>query len=315
MRKIINELSKYKNFLVVSHANMEGDAIGSSLALAKLLKLMGKHVLVVNEDSVPAQYSFLPQTKSIKRPKSSFKFDAAALVDCSDLTRIGSVKNILPKEKIVVNIDHHAKNDNFARVNWVDSKASSCCEMIYKLFKYKKLPIDKETALLLYTGILTDTGSFKYSNTSSFTHKMASELLSFGFNVYQIYKNIYSNLSIEDSKKVLEILKNIKFDSSKKIVYLEQKKAQLNSNSGYDISEYVLDFARSIDQVEIVIFLKETLEKDKIRINLRSKGRYDVNRLAKIFGGGGHKTASGCNIKGTLNYAKKQVLRAAKQFL
>jgi len=315
MNKLISVFKKYRSFLVTTHANMEGDAIGSALALAKLLRLMGKKVVVVNEDLVPSQYSFLPQVKLIKKPEHSLDFDAVAVVDCSDLSRVGNVINIIPRSKIIVNIDHHAKNDNFAKVNFVDPKASSCSEMIYRLFKFCKKPIDKETALLLYVGILTDTGSFKYSNTNSTTHKIAADLLRFRFNVYQTYKNIYSNLNITDAKIILSILKNIKFDNSGKIVYLEQKKEQINLNSDYDISEYVLDFARSIKGVEVVLFFKETIEKNKIRINLRSKGNFDVNKLASVFSGGGHKTASGCSIRGTLGFAKKQVLAAAKKLL
>jgi len=315
MNKLIAAFKRHKSFLVATHCNMEGDAIGSALALAKFLRLMGKKVIVVNEDSVPSQYAFLPQVKSIRKPKHSYEFDAVAVVDCSDLSRIGNVNNIVSKNKIIANIDHHAKNDNFAQVNFVDSKASSCSEIIYRLFKFYKKPIDKDTALLLYVGILTDTGSFKYPNTSLVTHNIAADLLRFRFNVYQIYKNIYSNLNVVDAKNILAILKNIKFDKSGKIVYLEQKKAQINLNSDYDISEYVLDFARSIKGVEVVLFFKETLEKNKIRINLRSKGNFDVNKLARVFGGGGHKTASGCNLKGSLAFAKAKVLSAAKKLL
>lgn len=315
MRKLHNVLKRFNSFLVVSHTNLEGDAIGSSLALSRFLRFFGKKVTVVNADDVPFAYCFLPDIKLIKRPKKNYDFEAAIVIDCSDLGRIGSVRDIIPKEKIIVNIDHHIKNEKFAKVNLIDPEASSCCEIIYRLFNTFNVPIDKKVALLLYVGILTDTGSFRYPNTNAYTHKIVGELLRFKLPVFDIYQNVYTNFTFSEAKNILDILRNMRQDETGKIVYLEQRRRHLKLNSDYDISEYILDFARSIKDAEVVILFKELAEENKIRLNLRSKGRYDVNKLARFFGGGGHRTASGCNIKGNLTEVKRSVLKIAKQFL
>ncbi|MDP8260625.1 MAG: bifunctional oligoribonuclease/PAP phosphatase NrnA [Candidatus Gygaella obscura] len=315
MNKIIKELKKHNNYLVVSHINSEGDAIGSSLAMAILLRQLGKKVIVINADNVPGQYKFLPYIKSIKKPKKTFSFDAVVTVDCSNLGRIGSCINYIPKEKILINIDHHIGNTRFAKFNWVEPNASSCSEMIFKLFKKMRLAIDRKVALLLYTGIMTDTGSFKYANTTSITHRIAAELLKNNLDVHKIYKNVYQNISSDNARKIINVLNTLRFDKNKKIVYFLQRKKDASSDSFADLSEYILDFARSLKEVEIVLLFKESGERNKIRVNLRSKGKYDVNRLAKIFSGGGHKTASGCTIKGSILEAKKKLLIAARRFI
>ena len=179
LKRLLAELRKKQNktFLVSSHINLEGDALGSELALASLLKRLGKKVFVLNQDSAPAEYSFLPGLKSVIHENSPLEYDVAILADCSDISRIGKITKVIKKDALMINIDHHISNTKFGDINWVEPYASCACEIVYKLFKHLKMKINKAEALLLYTGILADTGSFKYSATSSFTHKVASELL------------------------------------------------------------------------------------------------------------------------------------------
>ncbi len=315
MNRIIKELKKHKSYLVVSHVNLEGDAIGSSLAIALLLKRLGKKVIVINEDNVPAQYSFMPFSKLIKKPKKNLLFDAVVAVDCSDIGRIGRCIEYIPKNKVIINIDHHFGNDNFGKVNWIEPKASSCSEMIYQLFKKMSVPIDNKTAYLLYVGIMTDTGSFKYANTTSFTHRVVAELIDKNLDIHEIYKDVYQNVSTDNAKKIISVLNTLRFDKTGKIAYLEQKRKDIAGDTSTDLSEYILDFARSLRGVEVVLLFKESEENNKIRVNLRSKSRYDVNRLAKIFCGGGHRTASGCTIKGDIREAERKLIAAARKFI
>ena len=234
LKKICASVKKYNNFLITAHTSPEGDAIGAELGFYHLIKKLGKCGTIINEDGLPYGYDFLPGNKLIRRAGKGYKyidFDCFVVLDCSDLKRTGEVYKLnisnrlenhgLPSvrqsHKPVLNIDHHISNRFFGDVNWVDPSASSCSEMIYKLYKRLHLPMGKNTALALYTGMMTDTGSFRYSNTSSFTHKAVSELLESGINVSQVYRNTYENIPLSDIKLLLKLLVKIEFYCQGKI--------------------------------------------------------------------------------------------------
>ncbi|MFA4854471.1 MAG: bifunctional oligoribonuclease/PAP phosphatase NrnA [Candidatus Omnitrophota bacterium] len=318
LKKVCASVKKYNNFLITVHTSPEGDALGSQLAFYNLIKKLGKEGTIINEDALPYGYDFLPGNKLIRRLGKSSKyidFDCFVVLDCADLKRTGEVYKLNTGNKPVLNIDHHVSNRIFGDVNWVEPGASSCSEMIYKLYKQLRLPIDKDTALVLYTGMMTDTGSFRYSNTSSFTHKAASELLESGLDVAQVYRNTYENIPLSDVKLLLEILPEIKFYYRGKIARFKIKKKLLKSGKPcVDIADLVLSFGRAIKGVEVVVLFKENLgENNEVRINLRSQGQVDVNKVASLFGGGGHKTAAGCTLHGDIDQISKKVLNKIRE--
>lgn len=320
LKKAAECIRKNNNFLVTTHNNMEGDALGSELAFYRLLKRLKKNATLVNEDDIPASYSFLPDIDKIKKVRHNLghiKFDCFAVLDCSNLDRCGSVAQVDLKGKTILNIDHHISNDKFADINWIDAGASSASELVYRLYKYLHIPIDKDTATLLYVGILTDTGSFRYSNTSAETHKAIADLLRFKLNVTQIYRNIYENVPFSDIKLFIRILPTLKRDSTGKIVWFEIRQGLLkNANLSFDLGEHVLGVGRSIGDAEVVLLFKENLRtKNEVRVNLRSRGKIDVNKIAAFFGGGGHPTASGCTVKGTIPQVRRRVLARIKKFI
>jgi phosphoesterase RecJ-like protein len=321
IKKAVACIKKYNNFLITAHTNLEGDALGSELAFCGLLKKMGKRAVIINEDDLPYGYDFLPGTKNIKKFKNNLKkqvrFDCFAALDCSDLGRTGEVYRLNADKKPVLNIDHHIGNQRFGDVNWVEPQASSCSEMIYKLYKKIRIPLDRDAAVLLYVGILTDTGSFRYSNTTSFTHKAVSELLKHVFDIPQIYKNIYENIPFSDMKLLSKILPQIRCCASGKIAWLQIERGILkDKKSSFDLTEHILGFARAIKDVEVVALFKENLgAKGKIRVNLRSQGNADVNRIASFFGGGGHRTASGATVSGRIDDVRRKVLAKIRQSL
>lgn len=320
LRKTVECVRRYKNFLITSHINLEGDALGSELAFYKLLKKLGKCAVIVNEDDTPYEYGFLPQKNKINKFKTGMKnirLDCWAVLDCSGLSRTGEVYRLNTKIKPILNIDHHISNERFGDVNWIEPAASSCSEMIYKLYKKLDVPFDKEIAIMLYTGILTDTGSFHYPNTNSFTHKAASELLKYNLDIQQIHKSIYENIPFADMKFLSAILPNIRLEAAGRIAYFVVRQNILkNKKLSFDLTEHLLSFARAIKGVEVAVLLKENLGvKDEVRLNLRSQGRVDVNKIACFFGGGGHKTASGATTKGNIETIRKKVLAKIKQNL
>jgi len=313
-------VKKQNNFLITVHTNPEGDALGSEIAFYLLLKKLGKNAVMVNDDELPYGYTFLPEANNIKkfgRHAMRVKFDCMAVLDCSDMARTGEIAQLNTAGAPVLNIDHHISNEKFGDVNWVESHVSSTSEMIYKLYKKLRVPIDRDTALCLYVGISTDTGSFRYSNTASETHKITADLLKHKLNVPFIYRNIYENVPFQDMKLLSSILPGMKRDAGGRIVWFAINQKMLkNKKLCFDLSEHVLSFGRAIKDTEVVVLFKENLGvKDEIRVNFRSQGKVDVNKIAGYFGGGGHRTASGATVHGKLDTIRKKVLAKIKESL
>lgn len=318
--KVVDCIKSNQRFLITSHLRLEGDALGSELAFYNLLKALGKDAVIVNDDDSPCEYNFLPGIETIKKFSDNLKdidFDVFVILDCSDLKRCGRVSKINKENKLILNIDHHISNEKFADVNWVEPFASSCSEVIYKLFKKLHLPFNYDTAVSLYVGIFTDTGGFHYVNTSSLTHKAVAELLKYNLDVCGVYKNLYENKSFEDMKLLSKMLMRIRRDNSGRIAWFQLKETDLrNRDMSFDLSERLLSFARAIKDVEVAVLFREISgKKSEVRVNLRSQGKIDVNRIANFFGGGGHKNASGCTISGKIADVRRKMLKTIKKNL
>ena len=308
---------KNKRFLVTSHQNLEGDAVGSMLAMAELLKKAGKKVVLLPPEDMPDTYKFLPNASRVKAKKNprGIDYDAACLVDCTDIDRLGNIKGGIYLTRPIINIDHHISNTYFGSVNWVEPDMSCSGEQIYHLFKKMNLPISKKTALYIYIAILTDTGSFKYSNTTAKTHEIASELISRGLDPTDIYRRIYEGASKSSLSLLASVLStlNTTKDGSIAWVHITRKMLKGHSSSFEDTQDFV-NFPRSIKGVKISIAFKE-VKKGLTKASFRSNDGFDVNKLASQFGGGGHPTASGCTLKGSMREVEKAVLAKAKELL
>ncbi len=318
LKKAVECIKRNNRFLITVHTSLEGDALGSELAFYNLLKKLGKQAVIINDDIIPAEYAFLPGVNRIKRFKGELKnlpFDCFVILDCSDLSRCGGVAHFSSAQKTLLNIDHHISNSRFADVNWVEPGYSSACEMVYRLFKEMRLGLDKETAMLLYVGILTDTGSFHYSNTKSATHKVAAELLSHNLSAAKIYRQAYANIPFRQMKILGSILSTLRSDASGRVLWLQLKNNfKAEEMAGFDLSEYLLSLMRSVKGMEVAALFKEGFRKrGEVRVNLRSEGSVDVNKIARFFCGGGHKTARGCTVKGSAEEAARRVLRKIKE--
>lgn len=318
MKDVIEALKKNNKFLITAHVNLEGDSLGSQLAMKELLQNLGKSAFIVDSDPVPEHYKFLPKAGQIlNKMDKTLDFDAAIVLDCPTLKRTGKVRGIISKNRFIINIDHHISNEKFGAVNWVDPNASSAGEMVYRIFKEMNEPLTKEIALSLYIAILTDTGSFNYDNTSSLTHEIAGELLGYGLEPALVSENVYERRSVEDVKFLGLALSNIKLNRAGDVAYMEITKDMLAS-AGADASksEGFVNYARSIDKVRVAMLFREDLKEDgKINVSLRSKGDADVNKIASFFGGGGHVRASGCVLEGSLADVKKKVLTKVEEVL
>jgi len=313
-QQVLEAIKKHKTFLIAAHINPEGDSIASQLALQRLLSAMGKEAHIVNADKVPANLLFLPHVDTIKTmPDISDEhrdFEAAVIIDCPNKDRTGSVQELLDG-KYIINIDHHISNKNFGDANWVETEFSSAGEMIYDLFKACGAEIDAETALELYVAIMTDTGSFRYANTSPKTHEIASELLRFNLDPAHIYQAIYESKPFEVFKLLALALKNLKRSPDGKYVWFYVTFDMLKENHlKPENTEDFIALVRMIEGAEVVGFLRELESANAVKVSLRSKSNIDVNKIAKVFGGGGHPAASGCLIEKKVSEAEKLLYEA-----
>jgi len=317
MKKAVKCIRDNNTFLITMHINMEGDAVGSALAFRRLVEKLGKRAVVINDDPVPQVYSFLPGTSGIliSQRRPSGKFDCFTALDCSDLKRCGKAAEATSAARSILNIDHHISNVNFGSVNWVDPVSSSASEMVYRLYKKMNVPFDNESALLLYAGMMTDTGSFRYTNTSPETHRAAAELMPYGINPADVYRRIYEASSYADMQALTRILGKMRKDVSGKLIWFEVGKDVMpRRKMEMDLTEQILSYARSIKEAEVVVLFRENFSgKGEVRVNFRSRGKIDVNIIAGMFGGGGHATASGCTVSGGLKKVVKKVLSAVKE--
>ena len=311
MEETIEAIKKYNSFLITAHVNLEGDSLGSQLAMKELLTSLDKDVVIIDNDPVPDHYRFLPKANEISNDLGKkMDFGAIVVLDCPTLKRIGKVRDLIGKSTFIINIDHHISNENFGNINWVDPNASSAGEMVYKLFKEMHVPVTKEIALSLYIAILTDTGSFNYDNTSSVTHEIAGELLGYGLDPASVSENVYERRSVSDIKFLGLVLSTLKINKTKDVAYLEITR-QLLKQTGADVSksEGFVNYARSVDNVKIaILFREDARDANKVHVSFRSKGDVDVNSIASYFGGGGHTKAAGCILEGLLAQVETKVL-------
>lgn len=311
LKKIITVIKKNKSFLISTHTNPDPDALCSELVLALYLRSLKKKVIIVNEGKVPLRYRFLPGVQHIQvfNPHKHPHFQVGIIVDCGDLNRMGRVNQLFRGHKTIINIDHHVTNDRFGDYHLIDSQASSTAEVLYHLLLKSHFKLNKTVALLLYLGIMTDTGSFRYENTTSLTHKIVADLLQFKFSVAYLYRKLYENIPLYDIKAFIQAMEGMKVFQSGKIICVNlSKKDYAQFSQHFDLRDAIFKFLRAIQEVEVVMILSQ-VGKHKTRVNLRSTGKVDVAKLASFFGGGGHKRASGCLVDANILKTQKRLLQ------
>lgn len=302
------ELIESKNrFAITSHVRPDGDGLGSSLGLFWLLRALGKQVEVIMLDPVPHAYTRLPGAHEIRvTDKIDREYDAVFIIECSDITRPGLVG--LEKE-FTVNIDHHSTSALFGNINWIDSTASAVGEMIYNLCKATGVRVTKEIAECVYTALVTDTGSFNYSNTTERTFKVASELVRAGVKPAKISQAIFASYRWNKLQLLSRVLASAKRDESGRIAVMRQTLAMQQETGATDEDgDGFVNYPLICAEVEAVALLKET-EHEVYRTSLRSKGDINVARIAEKFGGGGHRNAAGCTLHGSWDEAESTIVR------
>ncbi|WP_330400271.1 DHH family phosphoesterase [Tepidibacter mesophilus] len=309
MNKIIKTIMGSNNFIITSHYSPDGDNLGSSIGLYYALKGMNKEAVFVLDDNLPANLDFLyKDIKIYKSEEINIKDYILISLDCGDKYRLCCSDTIKDKASMTINIDHHSSNDLYADLNYVDAKASSTCEVIYDmLMRIDRNIIDKKIANCLYTGLITDTGNFMYSNTNPSSFEMACNLLKIGIDKQDIIQNIYQNNPINYVKILGESLNTLNVVQGKVATIELTTQMFKNNNITFNDVDGFVNYARDINGVEVGILFKQK-KFNQIKISLRSKSYIDVSEIAKVFGGGGHVRASGCTINDSLENAKITII-------
>lgn len=314
---ITSTLKQKNNIAIVSHMMPDGDSVGSMLALFNVLKRMGKSVDIYSSDKIPAVYSFLPNCKLIKQCNEILnkEYEVIVVLDCGSMDRTGNCSVLEKLSDICINIDHHGTNTLFADLNLVDTNASATGELIYQIIKLMGQDILEDEAICLYTAILTDTGGFRYSNTTSITHQIAGDLINTGIDFGKVYERIYKSYKYENIKVMGKVLSTIELSGDGSIAFISLLKKDLEDLviESINTSDFI-DYARDIDSVEAAAFVKE-IDTDEFKVSFRSKRIIDVKKICEKYGGGGHVRAAGCTIKGDLQFIKQLVINDLKNAL
>ena len=305
-------LEEGDDFVLTSHINSDGDGIGGCLALRRLLSRMGKKATVILHDPPDDHYDFLADWELLEQAAEGPQEHAeyVAILDCPSLERVGDVQKYIGGSTRILNIDHHKDNHRFGEVNLVSSGVSSSSEMLYHLASSMDLEIDAETAAQLYTGILFDTGGFRYSLTTPVTFEVAADLVRRGIRLDRLADQLFGNKPFAQVKQLGRALDSLALHFDGRVAVLRLDYEDMRAGDPEEIVNYGL----LVKGVEVSMFMREQ-EPGKYRISLRAKERVDVSQIAARFGGGGHPKASGCRLTGDGNDIERELLSAIEKHL
>ena len=305
----------HPEFLITAHVDPDGDALGSCLALALALEHFGKKVEVVVDSPVPAALRFLPHIGRVRRPEEvAGTYRAAFVLDSSSLDRVGGVAErcLAPGAAIAV-IDHHWGNTGFGDPRYVNVEASATAELVFDLIELLHAPLTPEIAECLYVGILSDTGGFRYANTSSRALRVASRLVEQGAPAPRVAEALYATKSAPSLRILGLALASLEARSEGAIGAMTISRRMFEeAGATPEDADGIVQYAKSLVGAKVGVLIQEVAP-NEIRASLRSDGTVDVNEVASRFGGGGHKNAAGLRVKGDLDQVKQQILEALER--
>jgi len=304
LAQVLQEIQQRRRFLVTSHARPDGDAIGSTLALAHILRKMGKSAEIVLGDPVPLLYHPLPGSETIVHSSQvNGDYDAVIILECDSVqrTRLRGLENLF-----LINIDHHASSRPFANINWIDPSAVATAELVFRLAQAAQVKITPEIATCLYTAVLTDTGAFCYAPTNACTFVLAKFLVEHGADPGKIAQSVYFSSPMSKMCLLGAALSRLERDGA--ITWMSVTRHDMERFGALDEDcEGLVNYALGIAGVEVAIFFREVAH-ERIRVSIRSKGAVNVAEIAQKFGGGGHECAGGFSTEGPVKEAASRVL-------
>lgn len=312
---IIEEIKKAESIVILTHETPDGDAIGSSLAMKVALKQLGKNADVIIKE-VPKIFDFLPERESIKTSSYIEKYDLAISLDCADFKRLVG-NEYFEKAKQTIVIDHHSSNKMYGNINFVNPVSPACCQILIGMFQYFNINIDKDLGTCILTGIITDTGGFRYSGVNSDTFEFAAELLDKGVNVSSIYKKVLDTRTKANFELMKKTIDRMEFLEDGKVTFtyvtskdLEEVNAEIGDHEG------LVEFARDVEGVEVSVFIRQKDNEENVyKISMRSNDYVNVSDVCLMFGGGGHERAAGALIQGDIEQVKQKIMKELKKVL
>jgi len=299
-------LRQRDDFLVISHVQPDGDAISATVAVGWLLEKLGKRFVMMNEGPVPSRMRHLKKFAAIAgcgQDAPQRKFRHIIAVDCADASRIGKAVQWFEADYELLNIDHHPTNDRFGTVNLLITDASATSEILYHLITHMGLPLDEEIATALYTGILTDTGGFRYSSTTPRVLEAAARLMAAGAPGPEIAERLLEQMTLGQMRLLQRGLARLTFSDDHRIAWLWITPEDMEeTGAAQEDLEGLVNYARNVEGVEVGMLFKEN-GPASVKVSLRSAGHVNVAEVARHFGGGGHVRAAGCRLAVPLNEA------------
>lgn len=305
LKRLARAIEQNESFLITAHVNMDGDALGSSAALALALINMGKRCFFKGEGAFPGQLSDISGIRRLLELPELEEYDAAIAVDCADIGRLGIYAPLFSAARLKLVIDHHVTNQGFGDINYIKS-CPATAQCVYELFMELGLKAEGETAECLYTAFLTDTGRFAHSDVGRDTMLIAAQLYDAGFDTARINKLLFGTRTFNASRLLGRALNSLELCCENKIAIISITQRDFDLCGAHEAdSEGIVNYALEVAGVEAAVFLRQRGEGYKV--SLRSSGRLDVSEIALLLGGGGHRMAAGCVINGSLEEAKRQI--------
>lgn len=313
-REVVDAVERGRRVLLFAHVYPDGDVLGSQLGLGLALRAGGRTVTFACAHPVPDPFHFLPGAADVQQWKGGRnEFDLVVALDCPDPGRLGGLLDGARGPGVqVLNIDHHGDNRRYGDVNWVDTRAAATGEMVYDLIEAARLPLSVDVAVNLYTAIVTDTGSFRYSNTTPKTFRVAASLLEVGVDPAHVATTVYETRQLGGLRLLGQVLQGIETDADGAVAWLVIDRALACSPDLPEAEEFV-NYPRSVRTAKVAVLFRELA--DGVKVSLRAKGEVDVARIAAHLGGGGHPNAAGLIRPGSLADAKVAVLGAVREAL
>ena len=313
---ILEEINKAESIVILTHENPDGDAVGSSLALYNALKNYGKQ----NVDVIIPEYSrcfeFLPGTNIIKKESDVEHYDLAISVDTATIKMLNGWAKYFDNAKTSIVIDHHGTNTMYGDLNFVNPDSPACAQILLVLFGYYNMEITKEIGTCILTGIITDTGGFKYQGTNVETFEFVAELLNKGVNVSKIYRRVLETTTRTsfELRRIAESRLEFLYDNKATFTYITlDDEDKVKSETGDH--EGIVNIGKCIEGVEVSVFIRELRDGKGWKVSLRSNEYVNVSDVALLFGGGGHPRAAGCNMQGDLQHVRDKIMNEVRACL
>lgn len=312
--EILKEIKEAKDIVILTHESPDGDAIGASLAIKFMVEELGKKADVIIPE-YPRMFQFLPSTDEIKIDSQIENYDLAISVDCANFKRMTKNEYFEKARKTIV-IDHHGSNNMYGDLNYVNPASPACCEILVSMAEYFGIPISKEIGTCIMTGIITDTGGFRYMGITPDTFEYTAELLRLGVDIPDIYKKTMgtktkSNFAL--TKKVIERMELLE-DGKVAFTYLKtQDELEVNAEPGDH--EGLVNIGKDIEGVLVSIFIRQKDEEEAYKVSLRSEDGINVSDICLLFGGGGHSRAAGALIQGSIEEVKEKLMKEIRKWM